>query len=96
VPDPTLDAREQGHRHGREGSEADPDPARFGVLAAGQGANRLDPDVGRQDEEAEGDQLLGPPLGTLRADSSACEEPENDEAGERLDQRVGSEPNQGD
>jgi hypothetical protein len=62
VPDPTLDAREQRHRHGRESSEANADPARFGMVAARERANRLDPDIRGEDEEARGDQLLGAPF----------------------------------
>jgi hypothetical protein len=61
------------------------------MLATRQRTNRLDGDVRREDEEADRDELPSL-LRVLRADARAGEEPENDEAGERLDQRVGAKP----
>jgi hypothetical protein len=61
------------------------------VLAAGERPDRLDRDVGGEHKEARGDQLLSPTLSCGRANASAGEEPEHDEAGERLDQRVSAE-----
>src|SRR5205814_3452802 len=47
-------------------------------------------------EEAGGDQLLGAALCVVGAPAAACEEPEHDATGERFDQAVGAEANQGD
>jgi hypothetical protein len=78
--DTTLHARKERHRHGREGCEADADPARLRVLSAGECADGLDADVGGENEEAQRDQLLGAALGVFGADSCTRKEPEHHEA----------------
>ena len=67
MSDPTLCMGKERHGHRRERGQADSDPARLGMVAAGEGAYRFDRDVGGEDEEAGGDQLLGAPLGSGRA-----------------------------
>ena len=67
-PTRRLAAAEQWHRQGREGGEADPDPARLRMRSADERADRLDADVGGEDEEAGGDQLLRTTLGGGRAE----------------------------
>ena len=53
-------------------------------------------DVGREQEEARRDELLRAPLGRMRSHAPAGEEPEDDEARDRLDQAVGAEPDERD
>ena len=65
-------------------------------MAAGQRADRLDTDIGGEDEEGNGDQLLGSSLRPVRAEARAGEQPQDDKTRDRLDQRVGAEADQGD
>ena len=66
------------------------------LMAAGQRADRLDTDIGCEDEEGNGDQLLGSSLRRVRAKARAGEQPQDDKTRDRLDQRVGAEADQGD
>src|SRR2546423_5360462 len=74
--DAALPGRQQRHRRRCEGGEADPEPARVRLVAADQRAQRLDADVGGEDEEGDGEQLLGAPLCRARAETGAGEEPQ--------------------
>jgi len=65
-------------------------------MAAGQRADRLDTDIGGEDEEGNGDQLLGSSLRPVRAEARTGEQPQDDKTRDRLDQRVGAEADQGD
>src|SRR5439155_13683456 len=79
-----------------ECGQADPEPACARLVAVEQAAQRLDADVGGQDEEAECNQLLRAALGPLGADPGAAKEPEDDQAGDCLDQAVCAEADQRD
>ena len=67
-----------------------PHPTNDRVTPAHECSDRFDGHVDGKHEEAPRDQLLGPPLGTLRLDPAPGEEPEHDDARERLDERVRS------
>jgi hypothetical protein len=45
VAEPTFRVGEQRHRRRRERSQADPDPARGGMITVDERAQRLDADV---------------------------------------------------
>jgi hypothetical protein len=91
-----LGARQQRHRDGSDCRERDPDPARLSMRADCKRANRLDRHVCGKGEEASGDQLLGTTFSGLRVKPAAGEEPDDDKAGESLDQAVGTEADQRD
>src|SRR6266516_4650410 len=95
---PTRRFREgkQRHRWSSERRKPDPEPARPGVVSAGECADGLLSNVCSEDEEAHRDQLLRPALGCLRVKAPAGEEPDDSEACEALDQAVCSEPDQRD
>jgi hypothetical protein len=65
-------------------------------VAADQRAHRFDPDVGGEYVERDRDQLLRSALRVRRAQPGTGEQPEDDQAGDRLDQRVGAETDQRD
>ncbi len=62
VANPPLHSGEQRHRRRRERGQADSDPARLRVRSADKRAQSLRCHIGREDEEARGDQLLRPTL----------------------------------
>ena len=66
------------------------------MIGVDECAQRLDAHIPGEQEEADGNQLLGTPLGTTRATPRAGEQPEHDTAGERLDQAVRPETDQRD
>src|SRR5919198_2253261 len=96
MADATLRASEQWHRRRGDGSQADPAPASSRTARTEQRSYRLDTDVGGQDEEAGGDELLRAALGTLRARPTGAEPPDDDRAGDRFDQAVEAEADQRD
>ena len=57
------------------------------MVAVYQCAGCLGWDRGGKEEEAGGDQLWGASLGALRSESASGEQPHDDEAGERLDEK---------
>src|SRR5205814_1453065 len=67
VAEPPFRVGEQRHRRRGERGQADPDPARGRVIGVDERAQRLDADVGGEQEEADGDQLLRAPLGAAGA-----------------------------
>jgi hypothetical protein len=67
-----------------------------GCWPAGHRAQRLNGEVGSEQEEARGDHLLGATLGTVGVKPSAGEQPNHDAACEHLDQTVDAEPHQRD
>jgi hypothetical protein len=83
-----LGDAEPGTDQERAGGEADSEPACLGVVLDGERAQRLDGDVGGEQEEAERDELLCAPLGGQGVDARAGEAPDDDEAGESLDCRT--------
>ena len=66
------------------------------MAAVCERARGFDGDVGGEQEEARGDQLLGATFCVAGAAAGAGEEPEHDTAGECLDHAVGTEADQGD
>jgi hypothetical protein len=58
-------------------------------------ADRVRSDVDRQCEEARRDELLCPSFGRWRVQTASREQPDHNEPSQRLDQGVGSEPDQG-
>jgi integrase/recombinase XerD len=89
-------AGEQRHRDQRDDREADPDRAAFGVIAAGEGDGRVDRDVCGEQPEGDRDQLLGVSFGVFGLDAGVVEAPQDDDPGERFDQRVRAERDQRD
>ena len=87
-------AGEQRHRDQRDDREADPDRAAAGVIAAGEGDGRVDGDVCGEQPEGDRDELLGASLGVLGVGAGVVEAPEDDDPGERFDQRVRAERDQ--
>ena len=87
-------AGEQRHRDQRDDREADPDRAAAGVIAAGEGDGRVDGDVCGKQPEGDRDELLGASLGVLGVGAGVVEAPEDDDPGERFDQRVRAERDQ--
>ena len=87
---------QERHRDQGDDREADPDRAAGGVLAAGEGDGRVDGDVCGEQPERDRDQLLRAPFGVLGVGAGDVEPPEDDDAGERFDQRVGAERDQRD
>src|SRR4051812_43990147 len=66
------------------------------MLADDQRPHGLDADVRGEDEELDGDELLGTTLGGLGHHARTREAPDDDDAGEPLDRRVEAEADQRD
>ena len=65
LADAVLRVAELGHDDDARDREADPDPARVGVLAGDQGAGRVLRDVGGEEEEADRDESFGVSFGVF-------------------------------
>ena len=78
-------------------TSADAEPAGLG-LAAGdqQGVDRVDRDVGGEQEELDGDELAGLASRPRRRGAGSGEPPDDDDAGDSLDDGVEPEAEQGD
>src|SRR5215210_4549503 len=94
MTDVPLCARQQRHRWRRERGKTDPDPTGCRMLRPEEGPQRLDPHIGRENEEADGHELLSPALRRLGIASAQTEAPHDDESRQRLDQRVKAEADQ--
>ena len=92
--DAGLGVREDGHRDQGDDREADPDRAGAGMVAAGERDGRVDGDVCGEQPEGDRDELLSTAFGGLGVDAGGGEAPEQDDPGERFDQRVGAEGDQ--
>ena len=66
------------------------------MLAAGEGDGRVEGDVCGEQPEGDRDELLGATFGGLGVGAGDVEPPEDDDACERFDQRVGAERDQRD
>lgn len=66
------------------------------MSAVNECSDGLDSDVGDEDEIADRDQLLRSTFGGVRVCASRTEAPQNDEAGDALDEAVEPEPDQRD
>ena len=85
---------QQWHRDQGDDREADPDRAAGGMLAARERDGRVDGDVCGEHPERDRDELLRAPFGGLGVGAGDVEAPEDDDAGERFDERVGAEGDQ--
>ena len=72
---PCLDAGLDCDDGDDERDETNPNPARLRFLAGEQPVERLDDDVGREQEEADGDDLLGAGFCVVGVDALAGEAP---------------------
>jgi hypothetical protein len=92
----SLGVREQWHRHGSYGGEADPDPACPRLIGSDKSPERLHGYIRGKDVEARGDHLLSSALSGMRPKAGSGEKPDDDESRDGFDQAVGSEPDQSD
>ena len=79
-----------------EALSAMPSAARLGTVALDKRPDRLEADVGREEEELDRHKLLRAPLGGVAEEAVAREPPDDDRAREALDRRVDAEADERD
>jgi hypothetical protein len=94
--DALLGDAQQRHDDQASGGHGDARPGGGGALCGDESAEGVGGNVGREQEVGDGDRLLRAAFSGVRQGADAGEPPHDDDAGQRLDDRVQTEPEQRD